>query len=58
MNWLAEHWQTLGALTIVVLTVVIFVVRLARPGKSGGCEGGCSCDAKELGQGKVESKKS
>ena len=39
-------WQTLTAIGIVALTLVIFLVRLARPKKRGGCGHDCGCGKK------------
>jgi hypothetical protein len=36
-------WQTLTAAGIVVFTLTIFLVRLARPRRKPGCGHGCSC---------------
>ncbi len=37
-------WQTLTAAGIVTVTLVIFLVRLARPKKKSGCnKKGCGC---------------
>ncbi len=38
------HWQTIIAAAIVVATLTIFLVRLARPKKKSGCGNGCGCD--------------
>jgi hypothetical protein len=43
MNWLAHHWQTIAAFTIVAATVAVFVIRSLRRRK--GCGGNCGCDA-------------
>jgi hypothetical protein len=37
-------WQTITAAAIVVLTLTIFLVRLARPKKNSSCGHGCGCD--------------
>jgi hypothetical protein len=36
-------WQTLTAAGIVVLTLTIFLVRLARPRRKPGCGHDCGC---------------
>jgi hypothetical protein len=36
-------WQTLTAAGIVVVTLTIFLVRLARPKKKSGCGHDCGC---------------
>ena len=36
-------WQSLIAIGIVVLTLTIFLVRLARPRRKSGCDHGCGC---------------
>ena len=36
-------WQTLTAVGIVITTLVIFLVRLARPKKKSGCGKDCGC---------------
>jgi hypothetical protein len=40
------HWQTYIAVGIVILTLTIFLVRLARPKKKGGCGHNCGCGKK------------
>lgn len=37
-------WQTLVAAGVVALTLVIFLVRLARPKKKSGCGNDCGCN--------------
>jgi hypothetical protein len=37
------HWQTLLALGIVSITLVIFTVRLLMPKKKSACGKGCGC---------------
>jgi len=37
-------WQAYTAIGIVNLTLVIFLVRLARPKKKSACGHGCGCD--------------
>ncbi|MES2924711.1 MAG: FeoB-associated Cys-rich membrane protein [Verrucomicrobiota bacterium] len=37
-------WQTLTAAGIVIITLVIFAVYLARPKKKSGCGHNCGCD--------------
>lgn len=39
-------WQTLTASGIVVMTLTIFLVRLARPTKKSGCGHDCGCNKK------------
>jgi hypothetical protein len=39
-------WQSLIAAGIVVLTLTIFLVRLARPRRKPGCGHGCDCGKK------------
>ena len=39
-------WQTCIAVGIVILTLTIFLVRLARPKKKGGCGHNCGCGRK------------
>lgn len=39
-------WQTLTAAGIVVMTLTIFLVRLARPRKKSGCGHDCGCNKK------------
>ena len=34
-------WQTPTAAAIVIVTLTIFMVRMARPRKRGGCGHGC-----------------
>ncbi|HEX7260779.1 MAG TPA: hypothetical protein VF258_03105 [Luteolibacter sp.] len=37
-------WQAYTAIGIVTLTLVIFLLRLARPKKKSGCSHDCGCD--------------
>jgi hypothetical protein len=37
------YWQTLTAAGIVIITLTIFLVRLARPKKKSGCSHDCGC---------------
>jgi hypothetical protein len=39
-------WQTITAAAVVIVTLTIFLVRLARPKKGSGCDHGCGCDKK------------
>ena len=39
-------WQTLTAAGIVTVTLVIFLVRFARPKKKSGCAKDCGCGKK------------
>lgn len=39
-------WQTYTAAGIVAITLVIFLVRLARPKKKPGCGHDCGCGRK------------
>jgi hypothetical protein len=39
-------WQTLIAACIVIVTLTIFLVRLARPKQRGGCGHDCGCGKK------------
>lgn len=39
-------WQTLTAAGIVVMTLTIFLVRLARPKKKSSCGHDCGCNKK------------
>jgi hypothetical protein len=41
------EWQTLTAAGVVTITLVIFLVRLARPKKKSGCKPGCGCGKPE-----------
>lgn len=41
-------WQTLAAAGIVVITLVVFLVRITRPKKKSGCGKGCGCDKSTL----------
>jgi hypothetical protein len=38
-----SDWQTLAAGAVVVITALIFLVRLARRRPGGGCGGHCGC---------------
>jgi hypothetical protein len=40
-------WQTLAAAAVVVLTLVVFLVRLGRPRRKPGCGNRCGCDSKK-----------
>lgn len=37
-------WQTITAAAVVAATLTIFLVRLTRPKKKGGCGHGCGCE--------------
>lgn len=37
------NWQTLAAAGIVLITLTIFLVRLARPKKKSSCGKSCGC---------------
>ena len=39
-------WQTTTAVIVVVFTLTIFLVRLARPKKNSGCGHDCGCGKK------------
>ena len=39
-------WQTYTAAGIVAITLVVFLVRLARPKKKTGCGNDCGCGRK------------
>jgi hypothetical protein len=39
-------WQTPAAVAIVVITLTIFLVRLARPRRKPGCGHDCGCGKK------------
>jgi hypothetical protein len=44
---MALHWQSITAVGIVVITLTVFLVRLARPkAKGGGCGHDCGCGKK------------
>jgi hypothetical protein len=38
------HLQTIIALVIVIVTLMIFVVRMLKPKPKGGCGHDCGCD--------------
>jgi len=38
------HWQTTVALAAVFLTLLVFLIRMARPRPKGGCGHDCGCD--------------
>jgi hypothetical protein len=44
-------WQNIAAAAIVVLTLTIFLVRLARPRGKSGCGHRCGCGKKPSGHG-------
>lgn len=50
MDWLLQNWQTIVALMIVALTVVVFALRLSRPKRTSGCGGDCGCEAKRAAE--------
>lgn len=37
------NWQTVIAAGIVGITLLIFLIRLARPKRKSGCGHGCGC---------------
>jgi hypothetical protein len=39
-------WQTFTAGAVVAITLLVFLVRLARPRRKGGCGHGCDCGKK------------
>jgi hypothetical protein len=39
-------WQSIIAAGIVVVTLTIFLVRMARPRRKSGCGHGCGCEEK------------
>lgn len=39
-------WQSYTAIGIVAITFTIFLVRLSRPKKNGGCGHNCGCGKK------------
>jgi hypothetical protein len=41
------EWQTLAAGAVVAITVLVFLIRLSRPRKSGGCGGNCGCGKRD-----------
>jgi hypothetical protein len=43
---MGTDWQTLVAGAVVVLTLLVFLIRLARPRRGGGCGHGCDCGRK------------
>ncbi|MBL9177012.1 MAG: FeoB-associated Cys-rich membrane protein [Verrucomicrobiaceae bacterium] len=38
-----ENWQSIAAIAVVLITVVLFAVRAARRRKKPGCGGSCGC---------------
>lgn len=45
------HWQTLVALGVVALTLLVFVFRMIRPAKAkGSCGSNCGCDRPKVGK--------
>jgi hypothetical protein len=48
MDWIAQNWQTVAAVTIVACTVLTFSLRLVRPQQKRGCGDHCQCEAKRL----------
>lgn len=40
-----DDWQSWAAGAIVLITMIIFILRLIR--KKPGCGGGCDCDRKD-----------
>ena len=47
MSWIAQHWQTIAALSIVAVTVGVFLRRAF--GRKGykSCGGSCGCDVQK-----------
>ncbi|BCU79755.1 hypothetical protein [Luteolibacter sp. LG18] len=43
------HWQSLVALGIVAVTLLIFCVRLLGPKKASGCGKDCGCGKPQIG---------
>ena len=43
-------WQTYAAAGIVTLTLVVFLVRLAKRKPKAGCGHGCACPKKHQGE--------
>lgn len=46
MTWLLQHWQTITALTIVGVTIAVFILRALRSKKSS-CGHNCGCGIKK-----------
>lgn len=40
------NWQTYIAAGIVIFTLTVFLVRIAKPKKQGGCGHNCGCGKK------------
>ncbi len=40
------NWQTYTAAAIVLVTLAIFIIRIARPGGESSCGKGCGCGKK------------
>ncbi|WP_461785025.1 hypothetical protein [Prosthecobacter sp.] len=38
-----ENWQSIAAIAVVLITVVLFAVRAAKRRKKPGCGRGCGC---------------
>lgn len=47
MTWIHEHWQRIAALTVVGVTVLLFLRRVLRK-RTGSCGGDCECPAREF----------
>jgi hypothetical protein len=41
-----DHWQSIAAIGIVTITLLVFVICLVRPKKRGGCGHDCGCGKK------------
>jgi len=41
------QWQTWAAVGIVVITAIIFVIRISKSKKTGGCGHDCGCGKKK-----------
>ncbi|MBN8458400.1 MAG: FeoB-associated Cys-rich membrane protein [Verrucomicrobia bacterium] len=44
---MSGDWQTLAAGAVVAITALVFLIRLSRPRKSGGCGGNCQCGKRD-----------
>ncbi len=38
-----ENWQSIAAIAVIIVTVVLFTVRAAKRRKKPGCGGSCGC---------------
>ncbi len=40
---MSENWQSIAAIAVIIITIVLFIVRAVKRRKKPGCGGGCGC---------------